>query len=142
MHASLFESRERDLLISAASRLKSRMDDGMDSFDAFIAVQDHLLTLAWAHAERLVLDRLQAAVAEAEPGREKDLLERVSALYALSHLERDRGWFLEQHYIDAPKSKAIRAEVNTLLGLLRPDAVALVNAFAIPDELLAAPIAV
>ena len=44
--------------------------------------------------------------------------------------------------IDATKAKAIRTEVNALLGQLRPRAVALVNGFAIPDQLLAAPIGV
>jgi acyl-CoA oxidase len=139
-HATLFQARERDLLISAARRLKARIDRGIDSFEAFIEVQDHLLTLARAHAERLVLDRFQSAVASAEE-RAKPLLERLCALYALAHIERDRAWFLEQHYIDAPKAKAVRNEVNALLELLRPEAVALVDAFAIPDELLAAPIA-
>ncbi|MDX1418415.1 MAG: acyl-CoA dehydrogenase [Rubricoccaceae bacterium] len=142
LHADLFESRERDLLVSAARRLKGRLDAGEDSFDAFIDVQDHLLTLARAHAERVVLDRFQAAVNDAAEGVVKERLERLCALYALWILERDRGWFLEQHYIDAPKAKAIRAEVNALLGRLRPDAVALVDAFGIPDALLAAPIAV
>ncbi len=141
MHADLFASRERDLLISAAARLKARIDDGVDSFDAFIEVQDHLLTLARAHAERLVLDAFQAAVASVEDGRVKAHLARLCALYALWHVEQDRGWFLEEHYIDAPKAKAIRAQVNELLGLLRPVAVDLVDGFGIPAELLAAPIA-
>ena len=141
LHADLFESRERDLLISAARRLKGRIDAGMDSFDAFIAVQDHLLTLARAHAERLVLERFQSAVAAAGEGPVKEVLGRLCALYALWILERDRGWFLEQRYFDAPKAKAVRAEVNALLGQLRPEAGALVDAWGIPDALIAAPIA-
>ena len=142
VHAGLFEARERDLLIAAARRLKSRIDGGENSFDAFVAVQDHLLTLAQAHAERVVLDRFQAAVAAVEEATLREPLGRLAALYALERLETHRGWYLEQHYMDAPKAKAIRAEVNALLGRLRPTAVGLVDAFAIPDEVLAAPIAV
>ena len=141
VHLELFRDRERDLLISAARRLKGRLDAGIDSFEAFVAVQDHLLTLAGAHAQRLVLESFQAAVAEAA-GPLAELLGQVCALYALWHIEQDRGWFLEQHYIDATKSKAIRAEVNTLLGQLRPHAMSLVDGFGIPDPLLAAPIGV
>mgnify|MGYP000359625000 CR=1 FL=1 len=129
------------LLISAARRLTGRLEGGTDSFEAFIEVQDHLLTLTDAYAQRLVLDSFQAVVETADEGQVKELLGKVCALYALWHIEQDRGWFLEQHYIDATKAKAIRAEVNALLGQLRPHAVSLVNGFGIPDQLLAAPIA-
>lgn len=141
LHADLFEARERDLLVSAARRLKGRIDDGMDSFRAFVEVQDHLLTLAHSHAERLVLEHFQLAVERVEDEALREPIERLAALYALERLEAHRGWYLEQHYIDAPKAKAIRDKVNELLGLLRPSAVPLVDAFAIPDEVLAAPIA-
>ena len=142
VHAELFRDRERDLLISASRRLVGRLEGGMDSFAAFIEVQDHLLTLANAYAQRLVLESFQAVVEAADEGDLKELLRKVCALYALWHIERERGWFLEQHYIDATKAKAIRTEVNVLLGQLRPHACPLVNGFGIPDRLLAAPIAV
>jgi acyl-CoA oxidase len=141
VHVELFRDRERDLLISAARRLKGRLDGGMDSFKAFIEVQDHLLTLADAYAERLALEAFQTAVDTAEAGGLKALLGQVCALYALWRIEQDRGWFLEQRYIDATKAKAIRTAVNALLGQLRPHAVSLVDGFGIPDALLAAPIA-
>ena len=142
VHAELFRDRERSLLISAARRLKGRVDGGMDSFDAFVEVQDHLLTLADAYAHRLALESFQAAVREVEGREEYELLSQVCALYALWHIEQDRAWFLEQRYINATKAKAIRTAVNMLLGQLRPHAVALVGGFGIPDQLLAAPIAV
>ncbi len=135
-HRDLFERRERTLLVQVAARLKRRIDQGMDSFEAFVEVQDHLLTLASAHAERLVLEEFQAAVDAVEDDQRRTLLGLVCALYALEHLERDRGWFLEQNLIDAPVAKAVRTEVNTLLHRLRPVAVELVDAFGIPDELL------
>ena len=142
VQAELFGDRERDLLISAARRLAGRLEGGMDSFAAFIEVQDHLITLANAYAHRLVLESFQAAVEAADEGEVKELLATVCALFALCHIEQERGWFLEQRYIDATKAKAIRTEVNALLGQLRPHAVSLVDGFGIPDQLLAAPIAV
>ena len=135
-HRDLFERRERMLLVQVAARLKGRLDAGVDSFEAFVEVQDHLLTLATANAERLVLEAFQDAVAAQEDGQIKTLLGLVCALYALEHVERDRGWFLEQNLIDAPVAKAVRAEVNRLLHRLRPVAVELVDAFGIPDEVL------
>lgn len=135
-HRALFERRERTLLVQAAARLRARIDRGMDSFDAFVEVQDHLLTLATANAERLVLEAFQAAVERTEDARLRNVLRLTCALYALEHVERDRGWFLEQNLFDGPVSKAVRTQVNALLERLRPLAVELVDAFGIPDELL------
>ncbi|MGB3544008.1 acyl-CoA dehydrogenase [Rubrivirga sp.] len=135
-HRALFERRERILLVQVARRLKSRIDKGMDSFEAFVEVQDHLLTLATAHSERLVLEAFQDAVDTVEDEQTKTVLGLTCALYALEHLERDRGWFLEQNLIDAPVAKAIRTQVNRVLTRLRPLSVDLVDAFGIPDELL------
>ena len=48
----------------------------------------------------------------------------------------------EFHPMEAVKTKAVRKIVNQLCWDIRPDAVALVNAFDIPESCLAAPIAV
>jgi acyl-CoA oxidase len=135
-HAALFERRERTLLVQAAARLKGRIDRGMDSFEAFVEVQDHLLTLASAHAERLVLDAFQAAVERTEDDKLRNVLRLLCALYALERVEAHRGWYLEQNLFDGPVSKAVRSQVNALLGRLRPVAVELVDAWGIPDEVL------
>ena len=123
-------------MVQVAARLKRRIDKGCDSFDAFVEVQDHLLTLARAHAERLVLEDFQAAAEAGTDDQRKTLLGLLCALYALERIEDDRGWFLEQNLIDAPVAKAVRTQVNALLHRLRPVAVELVDAFGIPDELL------
>jgi acyl-CoA oxidase len=62
-------------------------------------------------------------------------------LYALFQIEQNKGWFLEEGYMEAVKTKAIRKMVNQLCWEIRPDALALVDAFAIPDNCIAAPIA-
>ena len=135
-HAALFERRERQLLVTAAQRLKRRIDAGTDSFVAFVEVQDHLLTLAEAHAERLVLDRFRDAVDAADEAAQP-ILRDLLALYALTTVEEHRGWYLEQGLFEGSVSKAVRAEVNALLGELRPHAGSIIAAWNIPDELLA-----
>jgi len=102
-------------------------------------VQDHLLSLAHAHAKRLTLDRLVErtnATEDAPPS----ILDRLRSLFALRAIEKDRGWFLESGVLAASKSKAVRAEVNQLCAEIRPHAESLVDAFGIPDACLAAPI--
>ena len=70
------------------------------------------------------------------------MLGSLCDLFALHRIEEDRGWFLEHNYIEAAKAKAIRDEVNKLCFEIRAQANPLVEAFGIPDELLAAPIAI
>jgi acyl-CoA oxidase len=142
MQVALFQHRERSLLHSVARRLKARIDQGMDSYEAFIECQDHLMALAHAYVERVVLERFVAGVEACEDEALRVVLKQLCDLFALFHIEEDRGWFLEQGYLEAGKAKAIRNQVNALCAELRPVAEGLVDAFAIPEECLAAPIAV
>ncbi len=45
LHA--FRYRERDILVSAAKRLKRHISEGMDSFDAFNVAQHHLVNVGF-----------------------------------------------------------------------------------------------
>ncbi len=137
---SAFQHREHDLIRSAARRLKGRIDAGMDSYRAFMEVQDHLITMATAHVQRQVLQRFIEVVNGSE-ARVQPALKTLCDLFALWHLEQDRAWFLEHGYLSTRQTEEIRAEVNTLCAEMRPLAVSLVNAFAIPDQVLDAPIA-
>ncbi len=134
--------REERLLRSAARRLKARLDQGMDSFDAVNACQDHLIALARAHVDRIVLEAAHDALDAMRVGEAKALVQRVVTLCGLATLEDHRAWYLEKGYFEAPKSEAIRNEVNRYCRELAPRAVELVDAFGIPDELVGAPIGV
>jgi acyl-CoA oxidase len=106
-------------------------------------VQDHLITLALADVDRAVVADFAAALEDARSDMapaETGALELLYSLDALSRIERARAWFLESGLMDPPKTRAVRAEVNALCEGLRPHALALVEAFGIPDAVLAAPI--
>jgi acyl-CoA oxidase len=137
---SALRYRSESLLRSVARRMKHRIDNGSDSFHAFVDCQDHLLELAEAHTELTLLADFRRELSEF-PTVALPQMRRLLALFGLATIERNRGWYLEQNYIEAPKSRAIRREVNRLLLEIRPDAVALVDAFAIPNAILGAPIA-
>jgi len=136
-----FRFREEKLVWSAAGRLKARIDDGMDSFEAFNEVQDHLLTMARAFVERVLLERFVEAVERCEDPEVQTQLRLLCQLHALWEMDLDRGWFLKNGVLESNKASAIRALVNKLCGEVRRQAVPLVDAFGIPDEVLAAPIA-
>ena len=133
--------REQDLLRSAANRIKNRMDNGMPAFDAFNEVQDHLMSMATAHVERVIMEQFHEAVEDCEDNFLRGQLDQLRSLWAMDRLYQDIGWFLESGYVEPIKSRAIRQQLNKLCEKTREQAVHLVDAFGIPDSCLAAPIA-
>lgn len=141
-HLQAFQHREKTILASAAKRIKKLIDNGLEAYDAFNVVQHQMIDVAEAYLDRVVLEQFQIAITATEDKNSKAILTKLNQLYALSQIEKNKAWYLEDGYMDAVKTKAIRKMVNQLCWDIRPDAVALVNAFAIPDSCLAAPIAV
>lgn len=141
-HLQAFIHREKTILASAAQRIKKLVDNGLEPYDAFNVVQHQMIDVAQAYLERVVLEQFQAAIKTVQDEKSKEILTKLNQLYALSQLEKNKGWYLEDGYMEAVKTKAIRKMVNQLCWDIRPDAVALVNAFDIPESCLAAPIAV
>lgn len=136
------EYRADRMLLSVGQRLQRRIEnEDMEPFDAFVDVQDHLVQLAQAEAERVILDRFAEVPQRTDDDELADVLHALRRLFALSRIEADLGWFLEAGYVESAKAKAIRGEVNDLCDELRPAAEGLVNSFRIPDACLAAPIA-
>ena len=136
-----FKYRERDILTSAAKRLKKHLDAGMDSFDAFNQCQFHLLNVGHAYTERIVMEQFKSQVERTEDPSLRTILKRLCDLFALSQIEKNKGWYLEHDYMAGAKTKAIRKLINRLCWEVRKDAVPLVDAFRIPESCLAAPIA-
>ncbi len=141
-HLAAFKYRERSILSSAARRLKNHLDEGMDSFEAFNQCQYHLVQLAFAYIEVVILEQFQLTLESMPEDDVKVAMVKVYNLFALSQIEKYKGWYLEADYIESAKSKAIRRLVNNLCQKVRFDAIGLVNAFDIPDQCLSAPIAV
>jgi acyl-CoA oxidase len=140
-YRDLFRWRQDHLIAALAARLKKRIDDGMESADAFAQVQTHAIAVARAHVEHLVLERFVEKIDALDESPERDALDTLCDLYALSHLESDRGWFQEHGQLSAAAAKALRKVVANLCREVRVMALPLVDAFAIPDEVLGAPIA-
>jgi acyl-CoA oxidase len=140
-HLGALRWREEHLLETVARRLRKRLGAGQEPTQAMLECQTHLLAAARAHVERTVVERAAAAVAAA-PADLAAILRPLLALHALARLEADAGWLLEHGVLEAAKARAIRKQIDALCLELRPAARSLVEAFAIPDELLAAPIAI
>ena len=135
-----FRHREEHLVETCARRIKSRLDAGVAGDAALIAVQEHVVAVAEAFAERRAAEWFAAAEATA-PGAVRPLLAQLGDLSLLARLDGHAAWFLEAGYFEPGKSRALRKEVTALLGELAPHALTVVEAFRIPDACLAAPIA-
>ncbi|NBA85643.1 acyl-CoA oxidase [Emticicia sp. CRIBPO] len=135
-----FQYREKTTLASAAKRLKKLIDSGLDAYDAFNVAQHQMIDVAQAYIDRVVLEQFQLAIRSVGDQKCRSTLSKLSHLYALSQIEKNKGWYLEDGYMEAVKTKAIRKMVNQLCWEIREDAVPLVEAFAIPESCLGAEI--
>ena len=135
-HLNAFTYRERAILTSAAKRLKRYLDEGMDSFEAFNQCQHHLVQVGFAYIDRIVLEQFIEQIENTSDEGCKNVLRKLGNLFALAQIEKNKGWYLENGYMEGVKSKAIRRMIDTLCSDLREEAVPLVDAFGIPETLL------
>jgi acyl-CoA oxidase len=133
--------REQTLTASAAGRLRKRLGNKRDAEAAMLELQEHFLVLAEAYADRLAFEWF-AWAEEAAPAAAKPALKLVGDLHGLALLERRAAWFLEDDHFEAAKARAIRQEVEALLGEVAAITPDLLAAFRLRDAIVAAPIAV
>ncbi|MFL9843389.1 acyl-CoA dehydrogenase family protein [Flavobacterium rhizosphaerae] len=136
-HHQAFEYREKEIVSSAARRFKRLVDEGLDTFDAANIMHPHMLNIAGAYLDRVILEQFQKQLEVTKNKELHTVLEKLYQLFALHKLEENKAWYLEQGYIEGVKSKAIRKMVSQLCWEIRQDAVPLVEAFNIPDSCLA-----
>jgi len=139
-HAHAFQYREEKLLMTISQRMRNYLNKRISPNDAFMKCQLHLLELAEAYSENLTIKSFQKALTKLQAGPTKSLMEKVCHLYALHTIQVNKGFYLENDYLNPSKTKAIRRMIAKLLQELRPQAESLVDGFGIPEELLGAKI--
>ncbi|KUI01922.1 acyl-CoA dehydrogenase [Mycobacterium sp. IS-3022] len=130
----MFEDREEYMISTVARRLQGKSKE-MSEFDAFNAVQDHVLHSARAHIDRIILEAFVAGIDSCEDEEARKVLNMVCDLYALSVIEEDKAWFIEHRYISTERAKAVTRGINERCRTLRPYAELLVDGFGIPEQL-------
>ncbi|GAB5905377.1 acyl-CoA oxidase [Mycobacteroides chelonae] len=133
----LLRNREDHLLRTAATRMQRAQSDDEDPFEVFNSAQDHILKVGSAHTERVVLEAFIEAIDSCDSKSAQELLEKLCDLFVYSTLEADLSWFLMHRHVSTERAKAIRRGVNQLCEELRPHLSTLVDAFGIPEALLA-----
>ncbi|BBY76526.1 acyl-CoA oxidase [Mycolicibacterium parafortuitum] len=130
----MFEDREEYMVASVARRLQAKSKE-MSAFDAFNSVQDHVLHVAQAHIDRIVLEAFVAGIDACEDRQAREVLGLVCDLYALSVIEEDKAWFVEHRFLSTERAKAVTRGINDRCRRLRPHAQLLVDGFGIPESL-------
>ncbi|GAA4972436.1 acyl-CoA dehydrogenase [Kineococcus glutinatus] len=134
--------REKHLVDTLAKRArKARGKSVGGSYDTLGGLQDHLVTAARSHVDRVVLEAFVAAIARCEDPAVKALLEQVCDLHALALLESHKGWYLQHRRMSPVRAKQVTHAVNETVNQLRPRTEELVAGFGIPDAWLGAVIA-
>ncbi|MFF3646937.1 acyl-CoA dehydrogenase family protein [Streptomyces sp. NPDC002564] len=136
---AMLRFREEHMLAGVARRLKRGVEQQGHPGVVFSQVQDHVIAVAHAHVERLVLEAFVDKVRRQPDGDNKVALGLLCDLFALSTIEADRAWFMEHGRLTVQRSKAIRREVNDLCRKVRPIAADLVDAWNIPPQMLRSP---
>ncbi|GAX82883.1 hypothetical protein CEUSTIGMA_g10309.t1 [Chlamydomonas eustigma] len=134
------------LLVRESKMLKAlqeamRACGGEDFFDEWMKRQSDLVQgTALAFAEREVMEACLRAAQQA-PVSTKDMILQMTRLYAQRAVEVDLPWFMAEMILPAQAGKAMPMAVRTTVSHIGPMAQAVVEAFGIPDHLIAAPIA-
>ncbi len=136
----LFRWREGHITASVAQRFRRGLEEGFDPFEVFRAVQNHAVNAARAHIDTVVLESFIGAIERCQDESLKGALSLLCDLYALDNIETDKGFLQEHGRLSGPRCKAVTREVNRLCNEVRQQAADYVDAFGIPDEVLAAPI--
>ena len=137
----LLDRRAEVSLETLAMRIRARIDDGTSAADAFLDVQPHVLHAARSTVESWVHRSMRDMAEQADDPELSQLLDTVAALADLWHIHSDVGWFLQHGVLSSAGASDTRDAVIQLSETLAGDARALVDAFGIPNEILAAPIA-
>jgi acyl-CoA oxidase len=139
-HAEALRYREQKILIALSDRMRDYLKKRFGPYEAFLKCQMHMIVLAKAYVERLVYREMVNTLDGLADGPEKAMLQKITTFYALHTIYEDKGWFLENGFVNGDKTKAIRRLLNKLTQEFRPEAEELVAAFGIPDESLNAEI--
>ncbi len=133
--------RHEKLLMSLSDRIRKYLKRRIDTLQVMLKTQIHMVDMADAYIDDITIVQFRKALSTSVQPQLMNILTKLYQLYGLTTIYQHRGWYLENDYMDGSQSKAIRKIITKLIQDIRPYVDTLVDAFGIPDELLAAPIA-
>jgi acyl-CoA oxidase len=139
----IYSHKAARLVENASLRLAELLKSGQSWPNAWNSIQPDLLAVVKAHVYRIYLTGFNRAIEKMIESGEHlvsspnvTALTRLRDLFALYHLEHDIADLLVDGYLQPAHMEWIKSNIKTLLQQLRPDIVALVDAFAHSDQSL------
>ncbi|MEU6862218.1 acyl-CoA dehydrogenase [Streptomyces sp. NPDC046876] len=132
--------REQELLRRARTAMA---DDSADRsyFEAWNATINTALEMARARGVRTALESMAEAAAAAQTEESRTALGLLTALYGLTELGRDAGWYLARGVLTAAQAEELAEQQDALCAELLPYVQVLTDGFGLTPQLLRAPIA-
>ena len=130
-----FEHRARRMVMEVSESISALIANGVEEYAARNQRGVMLTRCASAHSELHVIRTFAKAISTAEPALAK-VLTPLCQLLAAYHISNQSGDFLEDGFMSRTQLQLIRKREETLLANIRPNAVALVDAFDFPDHIL------
>ncbi|KAI1896731.1 hypothetical protein AGOR_G00097820 [Albula goreensis] len=137
--ASLVEAyklRASSLVEMAAKNLQMQMQHSRSKEDAWNNTSIDLVRASDAHCHYVVVKLFAAKLGEVGDTAVHSVLSTLALLYALHGVTQHSGDFLQAGLLSVPQLSQISQRLKELLSQLRPNAVALVDAFDHRDEML------
>jgi acyl-CoA oxidase len=139
----LLQLREITLLKQLGKALKDKMASGQSLFDIWMKHEsDTIQGLSRAHGERICMEQcfVQLRRTNVGPGV-RQILTKLCTLFALHAIETELPFYVAHGFIAARSVSSVGDLVRRSVADLAPQALALVESFAIPEHLICAPIA-
>eukprot|EP01018_Ginkgo_biloba_P002589 Gb_10686 [translate_table: standard] len=128
-----FEARSARLAVNCATRITR----AANAEAGFSELSSELAEAARAHCQLIVVSKFIEKVQQDIPGEGvKRPLEELCSVYSLSLLHNHRGDFLSTGYLTSEQAALASDQLRVLYSQVRPNAVALVDAFNYTDHFL------
>jgi acyl-CoA oxidase len=135
----MFAKREAAMLYDMTQNIAKAAKKPGGAEAAVEKSQNDMIAYADAYAEKVMLEQFVKAVNEQKDPETKAVLKDVCDIFAINTMVKHAAWYIENGYMKPDKTRALADEAEKLHEKLRPNAVALVKAFGIPEALLSVP---
>lgn len=137
---ALFRYREQKAIACAAQVIGDAERAGRERHDAYADAAALLSVVTEANVDRVLVEEFTRHQRSCADPVARRLLEQLGEVFALTRIEELAGWYLEDGVVSRGTVRWVHTRLDTLCHELREHAEQLVDAFAIPDVCLAAPI--
>ncbi|XP_069105910.1 peroxisomal acyl-coenzyme A oxidase 1-like [Argopecten irradians] len=132
-----YEHRAARMIRAAAMNVQQRIQEGMEQQKAWNKTTQQFVWVSMAHCHAYVVKAFATKIAESNlDNRTKSVMVAVCKLYAVNGLVENLGDFIQDGFMSTSQVDTVTRKLTYLMEEIRPNAVALVDAFDYPDKAL------